>query len=306
MIFPSSFFKLKARAALKGRWQTALLIALIVNLPTLLVQGVTIFTGNDPLDWLQALVISANRDGVMSRELLLREASVFFRSTGFLACQGLAAAAWLLTPCLSLGMYKWLLDRLHGQDGPVSTVFCRVRSFFKAVGLQLMIILRVLLWALPGAVLVGVGITLALRGQVSGAGSGSALSLIYFLYLPAMAAIVVPAAMAALRYALAEYMLAEAPETGILACMRRSSEWMKGCRKNLFVLLFSFLPWYLLILFFSYSLPGVLSLMIQMLGNLVLSVYLYASLGAFYRSLEGDYASPFPEREPEKDEAALS
>ena len=49
MYYPSGYFKAKARDALKGCWQTALLIALIVNLPGLLAQGISVFTGNDPV-----------------------------------------------------------------------------------------------------------------------------------------------------------------------------------------------------------------------------------------------------------------
>ena len=36
MYIPSGYYRKKALDALKGHWQTALLIALIVNLPTLL------------------------------------------------------------------------------------------------------------------------------------------------------------------------------------------------------------------------------------------------------------------------------
>ena len=41
MYFPSAYFRAKARAALKGHWQTALLIALVVNLPSLLMQAIS-------------------------------------------------------------------------------------------------------------------------------------------------------------------------------------------------------------------------------------------------------------------------
>ena len=76
--------------------------------------------------------------------------------------------AWLITPCLSLGLYKWLMDRLRGQDGPVSTVFCRARLFFRAIGLQLLVILKILLWMLPGMVLsVLVTVGLSLLGSTS-------------------------------------------------------------------------------------------------------------------------------------------
>ena len=55
MYYPSAFFRLRARRALKGRWQTALLIALVVNLPTLLIQGISAFTGNDLRERLESV-----------------------------------------------------------------------------------------------------------------------------------------------------------------------------------------------------------------------------------------------------------
>ena len=58
MFFPAAF-KAKARDALRQHWQTALLIALIVNLPSLLVQGIAAFTNNDPLTRVQDLMIRA-------------------------------------------------------------------------------------------------------------------------------------------------------------------------------------------------------------------------------------------------------
>ena len=40
------------------------------------------------------------------------------------------------------------IDR--GQEDPVGTVLCRMKLFLKAIGLQLLIILKILLWMLPG------------------------------------------------------------------------------------------------------------------------------------------------------------
>ena len=67
MYYPSGYFKAKARDALKGCWQTALLIALIVNLPGLLAQGISVFTGNDPM-YVTALfvILSEAKDPVKS------------------------------------------------------------------------------------------------------------------------------------------------------------------------------------------------------------------------------------------------
>ena len=59
MLF-SADFKVKARAALKQHWQTALLIALIVNLPSLLVQGLASYTNSDLMTRVEKLVIDAS------------------------------------------------------------------------------------------------------------------------------------------------------------------------------------------------------------------------------------------------------
>ena len=73
MYYPSGLFRRKALAALKGHWQAALLVALIVNLPTLLMQGFSAFTGNDPFSRLEAYIITASRDGILTQEALLGE-----------------------------------------------------------------------------------------------------------------------------------------------------------------------------------------------------------------------------------------
>ena len=144
MFYPSGIFRMKARAVLKDHWQTALLIALIVNLPTLLMQGFSAFTGNDLIPRLNSVLVSASRDGLLPQEQLLKEIDVILGSTSFWTMRGLELLAWLITPCLTLGMYRWLLNRVRGLEDPVSTVLCRMNQFFRAIGLQLLIILKVL------------------------------------------------------------------------------------------------------------------------------------------------------------------
>ena len=103
MYYPSGYFKAKARDALKGCWQTALLIALIVNLPGLLAQGISVFTGNDPMDRLQAVVITYSRDGTLTQAVLMREMENYLTSSGFWMTVGLNLAAWLITPASPWG-----------------------------------------------------------------------------------------------------------------------------------------------------------------------------------------------------------
>ena len=294
MFYPSGIFRMKARAVLKDHWQTALLIALIVNLPTLLMQGFSAFTGNDLLPRLNSVLVSASRDGLLPQEQLLKEIDVILGSTSFWTMRGLELLAWLITPCLTLGMYRWLLNRVRGLEDPVSTVLCRMNQFFRAIGLQLLIILKVLLWMLPG---IAVSVYLLLPVYQSGDVTVqlAALQRSYNMTLPVLLLIAVPGVMAALRYALSEYIMAEEPGTKILECIRRSKELMKDQKKNLFFLVFSFLLWYLLEILIASLLSGVLSLVFQMFAGLALNVYMACSVAAFYLHLaSGEKIVPEP------------
>ena len=285
MFIPSGYYRKKALAALKGHWQPALLVALIVNLPTMLMQGFSMFTGNDLMDRLSAFIVSASRDGVLTQQVLLQEINTIVASTAFWLIRGLEILAMLITPCLSLGMYKWLMDLLHGQEQPVNAVFSRMRLFLKAIGLQLLIILKVLLWTLPGLAVMFIVMLPVFRAGSSQAQLDAMSAIQGMSFLP-MLLMIVPGVIAALRYALSEYVMADRPESRILGCIRRSKELMKDQKKNLFFLLTSFLLWYLLELVIASFLSGVLSLVFQMLASLVLSVYITCSLCVFYLRLE--------------------
>jgi uncharacterized membrane protein len=307
MYYPSGFFKAKAREALKGHWQTALLIALIVNLPSLLAQGITVFTGNDPMDRLQAVMITASRDGTLTQSLLIREITAYLTSSGFWMMVGLNVAAFVITPCLGLGMNKWLMDRL--RKAPVTDVldgaFCRVRLFFKALGLQLLIILKVLLWMLPGIALFA-GLLIPLYTAETADAANSVLRTVNAMTLPVILVMAVPGGIAALRYAMAEYILADEPETKITECVRRSKEQMRELKRMLFMLLVSFLFWYLLQLLAASLLSGmssILALLFQMLTGLALSVYMSGSEAAFYLETR---LGAIPKRAPAEDPSVSS
>ncbi len=302
MFYPSAYYRKKALNALKGHWQTALLVALVVNLPTLLMQGLSAVSGNDMVSRLETVIITASRDGNFTNQLLLDEIQAFLNSTGFWTVRGLEILAWLITPCLSLGMYKWLLNRLQGLEDPVSTVFCRVRLFFRAIGLQLLVILKILLWTLPG-IAVMVFILMPAFRSADPRIQLAALQQGYSMMLPVMLLMIVPGVMAALRYALSEYIMADIPESRILFCIRRSREMMRDRKKNLFFLMMSFLLWYLAELLVSSFLSGVASLVFQMLAGLAISVYMSCSIAAFYLRLkEAEEKQESPDAEPEPEE----
>jgi uncharacterized membrane protein len=288
MLF-NAVFRAKARAALAGHWQTALLIALIVNLPSLLVQGIGSFTNSDPITRLQLLALEAANTGLSADELLARVGALF-SETGVLLMSGFSVLAWIVTPVLSLGMNHWALDRLRGLSEPVSAVFSRLPVFLKSIGLRLLITLKVILWMLPG---VGVSLLYLIplnnaRNVTSEAEVYAAVnSSIRLLYVGIFVMIIL-GVFAYLHYALADFILADEPEERILSCVRRSKQHMAGRKGSLLSLVLSFALWYLLLLFitsFLSELSPILGLLLQMLGSLVLSTYVLLSVGAFYEAV---------------------
>ena len=133
-MFFSAAFKAKARAALRQHWQTALLIALIVNLPSLLVQGISAFTKNDVTARLEDLVLQASGSAA-AMNALPDAVLAMLSESGIIAMTALSVLAWLVTPVLSVGMAHWTLERLRGQELPVSAVFSRLRELFHFNGI---------------------------------------------------------------------------------------------------------------------------------------------------------------------------
>ena len=304
-MFFSAAFKAKARAALQQHWQTALLIALIVNLPSLLVQGISAFTNNDVMARLENMALQASGSAAAMNALPESVRSMLSES-GIVTMLILSAVAWLVTPVLSVGMSHWTLERLRGQDLPVSAVFSRLRIFLKSIGLRLLIVLKVLLWMLPGLAVFLFSVIPLMRANPGNSGElVSAVNISFHLVSAGMIAMAVLGVMGYLYYAMAEFILADEPEERILSCARRSKMLMKGRRNVLMSLWLSFLLWYLLILMVSSMVAGiagaVIALVLQMLGSLFLSVYMLASEGVFYEALRLAPAPQIPADTPPDD-----
>ena len=288
-MFYSAALKAKARAVLQQHWQTALLIALIVNLPTLLVQGISAFTNNDVMYRLESLVIDASRS-TEAMNALPDAVVTMLTETGILVMLALGLLAWLVTPALSLGMNHWTLDRIRGAEEPVSTVFSRLNIFLKGVGLRLLILLKVLLWMLPGIAVMVLAMVLLFRADITSQEAMlSAANTSVMLIWAGMIAMLVLGVMGYLHYALADLILADEPEEKVISCARRSKDLMTGRRGQLLTLLLSFILWYFLIMFAASFIAGiagdVIGLLLQMLGSLFLSVYMLAAEGVFYEAL---------------------
>ena len=298
----NAIWKYRAREALRGHWLTALLIALVVNLPSLLVQAVAVATGNDlGLRMNELLSSSVNAAGTaVDAQRLVKGMRELTQSTGIWVMQGLNVAAWLLTPCLVLGMTAWLLGRLRKQEDPgMTAVFSRMRLFFPGIGLRLYVAWRIFVFMLPGVALsVLAFLPLWLSDGSSRISVLSAVNTVAGLQYAAMAVMLVLGVMAAMKYALADTVLADGRMEGPVRAAKESKRLTQGKRGQIMLLYLSFLIWYFLEMAAAGLLADLLgsipSLMFQILASLAITVYLTGSVCAFYL---GCRAEETPEQE---------
>ena len=302
---PAFEFRRRARAAMKPIMPLLLVVAMIASLPSLIGQTVTLLTGADPNAMLaeyytqerMTAITSGDAAAVQaaSQEIMDGVTAFFQEKAPFMVITTLIT--WLLSPVLTLGFNHTLIKALRREEVAVTTVLARLPLFFKAIGLNLMIFLRLLLWMLPGMALSMFGSVVTLLEPSIGG----------LLMLAAMAVMFVLMIRAMYSYRLATYIMADVPEMGINASIRRSKEVMKGRRMELFGLEFSFLGWRLLLSMGQSMLlglfGGVLGMTLGMFASLFLQTYLSMAETAFYQ----EYAvGPIdPVREDEEAEELL-
>jgi len=142
-----------------------------------------------------------------------------------------------------LGYIVYLLRQYETEKAPgLDVLFSRFSTFWRAVGLQFLVLLKILLWSLL---------------------------------------FVVPGIVAAYRYALSHFILAENPDMSVTAAIERSKELMYAHKARLFRLDLSFIGWILL------------SILTGGIGSVFLYPYMMAARTAFY--LERTGKLPFSE-----------
>ena len=282
---PAYEFRRRARAAMKPIMPLLLVVAMIASLPSLIGQTVTLLTGADPNVMLaeyytqerMTAITSGDAAAVQaaSQEIMDGVTAFFQEKAPFMVITTLIT--WLFSPVLTLGFNHTLIKTLRREEVAVNTVLARLPLFFKAIGLNLMIFLRLVLWMLPGMALSMFGAVVTLLEPSIGG----------LLMLAAMAVMFVLMIRAMYSYRLATYIMADVPETGINASIRRSKEVMKGRRMELFGLEFSFLGWRLLLSMGQSMLlglfGGVLGMTLGMFASLFLQTYLSMAETAFYQ-----------------------
>jgi hypothetical protein len=133
---------------------------------------------------------------------------LFSFSTGSFLSLLFAIGLLFVGAAIELGYNRYHLRQYETATAPgLDMLFSRFSIFWRAVGLRMLTLLKVFLWSLL---------------------------------------FIVPGIVAAFRYALAPYILAEDPEVAPREAMERSRELMLGHKARLFRLYLSFIGWYLL------------------------------------------------------------
>ena len=258
----------RARLALKGNWQTALLITFGAGIFGLIISALQInawfpiMSGMSPYDWIMAF----------ERQM--------YQYQGITTI--LAILSFLFSPALAIGLNYYYLQLHRGQEARFSLLFSRMQILWKCLGQLLLTTLLKILWGLTGFV----PLFLLLWW------TGPFPPLIGMLLTWAS---MIPFIIASLRYAMAPYLLADSPDIGIIASIARSKELMYGDKGRLFGLCLSFLGWILLALaaMFAMSLLSVIAgIVVGLFISLMVQVYMNSAVAAFYLELTGQAPRP--------------
>ena len=159
----------------------------------------------------------------------------------------------LLTMVLSFGYSAWALGRSRGEELGYRDLFHGFRMAGRVIGMRLWVLVLTFLWglavAIPAALLIGALLLVGVSGGADGAvylSDGAAIAVVVLVLVIYLAAVVL-LAIITLRYAMSDYTLLDAPEAVAFAAVRRSKELMRGRKRTCFVLLLSFLGWFLLV-----------------------------------------------------------
>lgn len=305
-MIPAYEFRRRAREAMLRVPSILVLVTLIAMLPSLVSSTITMMTKSDPsaamleLYTQERLTAMAGEDEAAAlaamEEINAAQATFLEQKWPFIALT--TAITLIFSPVLTLGLNHTLLKTLRREEIAVETVFARLPLFLKAIGLNLMTTLRILLWMLPGMALMLLGALLSAYGPALG----------LLTMLAGMALMSVHIIQAMYRYRLATYVMADMPETGVSAAIRRSCEVMKGRKMELFSLELSFMGWRLLVsmaqMMFSMMLGSVIGMTLGLFVSFFLQMYIYMAEAAFYQ----EYAvGPLPQGEeaPAEDDVLL-
>lgn len=242
LMMASFYFKDKARKALQGNWQTALVVTFFAGvfvtaanvLQSLWVPDPVVYAGYGAYDQFVTKLLAVPQ----KQWLILAVVSLL---------------ALLLSPALSLGCNLYFLRRLDSRECEVREgLLGRFSIWGKALWLYVLMGVKIALWSLL---------------------------------------FVIPGIVAALRYSMAPYYLAENPDLSAGEAIEKSKAAMRDNKLAYFMLQLSFVGWSLLTSFaqiFLMEISVVVSLVAAQFMQLAISVYMNGACAAFYRTLSSE------------------
>ena len=231
-------FRREAREALRGKWPMAVLVGFLAT-----ILGATGNGFNVEFEKIaDAGYVAVEFAGMTIYSASISSADTIGMQT-FLAgtvtylmviAIVLAVVQFIIGNVVAIGYAKYNMDLVDGEEGKMGTLF----DYFPQ-------------WK-----------TMVLAGFLQAV----------FVFLWTLL-FIIPGIIAALRYAMTNYILAENPEMGAMEAIDRSKELMDGNKWRFFCLGFSFIGW------------EILAGLVPVIGGLLLLPYTSAANAAFYRDI---------------------
>lgn len=235
MMLGSYYYKTKAKQALKGSWQNAMLVAF--------------FSGilGTALQVLQIVLLPSQYSFASVEKYA--EAVLQVPRQHWLILLAVSLLALVLSPVLGVGCNHYFVELTRKNDLGFAGLFSRMRLVAKALWLYLRMAVQIFLWSLL---------------------------------------LIVPGIIAAIRYSMAPYYLAENQEISAGEALRRSKASMEGHKMGFFSLVVSFVGWSMLALLLEMYL-GEVNYVLGIVASLAVQVWVAAyqngAVAVFYRSI---------------------
>lgn len=134
MMLGSFYYKGKAKIALKGNWQTAMLVAFFSGVMTTLLQVLQ-------------LVLLPNQMNYVTMEAYA-QALLQVPQSNLVILLAVSLAALVLSPVLGMGCNHYFVQLNRGNDPGFMGLFSRLNLFFKALWLFIRMFVQIFLWSL--------------------------------------------------------------------------------------------------------------------------------------------------------------
>ena len=271
---PLSVMRTRARDALRLHFILALVATLLASLPSLLLQAAVIFSQDSFLHVPQQYQYAQMTDEVFLR--VLRGTVSYLPSNVRLLWQ-LLPVSYLILPFLNLGRLYLMLRMIRGLTVTAGDLFARACCFLKAIVLQVIISVKVLLWGLPGFAVMVLSVFVLQWTQ--------SLDAFTFLYMAGLAVMIVLMIHASLSYAMAPLRMADQKERGPVECLRTSKQWMRGRTRELFAVIAFFFLYMLLneiVSSLAANISDLLGTVVSLILSLIVNAYLQMTVCVWY------------------------